>query len=230
MPDNTTDNVMQKLDWEPLHDKVYVSLRDAVMEARFQPGDRLSLRAVAGMLGVSVMPVRAAVLRLVAEKALYQAPNGTFMVPKIGQPEFDEIFFLRTELEGLAAEMAASRRTKAQLAELKSLAKDLTRSAKVGDAQSYLRINREFKFAVVRTAAAPVLLDLVQSLWMRIGPLLSHYAEDVRSQIQIDYHDDIVAAIAAGDTAGARAAMVRDISDGGAYLREAAGFVGDAEE
>ena len=219
-----TKNVMQKISWEPLHDKVYISLRDALMEAQFKPGEQLSLRAVAGMLGVSVMPVRAAVLRLVAEKAVVQAANGTFVVPELAQKEFDEIFFLRANLEGLAAELAASRCSKKWARELQSIAAKLTRVAQANDPVSYLRINREFKFAVVQAADAPVLLDLVQSLWMRVGPFMSRYAEDLPSQISIDYHDDIVSAIVSGDGAAARKAMERDIEDGVAYLRQVADF------
>lgn len=225
----TTDNVLQKVDWEPLHDKVYGRLRDALMEAQFKPGTRLSLRSIAKILGVSVMPVRAAFLRLVAEKALHQTANGQFMVPKIEQPEFDEIVFLRAELEGIAAELAATRRSTAQVAELKSIAKKLTRAAEANDAPTYLRLNRDFKFTVVRAAMSPVLHDLVESLWMRVGPFMSHYAKDIRHQIKIDRHDDVVAAVVSGEPAIARDAMARDIVDGAAFLREAAGFEPQSE-
>ncbi len=68
---------LKKLNWEPMHDTVYSGIRDAIVGAQFEPGQKLSLRAIAGELGVSAMPVRAAVLRLVAKKAW----NGTFSLP-----------------------------------------------------------------------------------------------------------------------------------------------------
>ncbi len=64
---------LKKLNWEPMHDTVYSGIRDAIVGAQFEPG----LRAIAGELGVRAMPVRAAVLRLVAKKAW----NGTFSLP-----------------------------------------------------------------------------------------------------------------------------------------------------
>lgn len=217
-------NALAKVDWEPLHDKVYGSLREALMEARFEPGAQLSLRAIAEMLGVSVMPVRAAVLRLVAEKAVHQASNGHFLVKKIEPDEFDDIVWLRAELEGMAAERAASLRTAQELKALKALAKELTSASKANDAPAYLRVNRAFKFAVVTAAHSQVLLDLVESLWMRIGPFMSLYATDIRHQVKIDRHGDAVKAIAAGNGAAARKAIARDITDGAEFLRKAAGF------
>ncbi len=79
---------LKKLNWEPMHDTVYPSIRDAIMGAQFEPGQKLSLRAITGELRVSVMPVRAAVLRLVAEKALEQARHGTFSLPWLSQTSF----------------------------------------------------------------------------------------------------------------------------------------------
>ena len=179
MKSKARGKVLRKIEWEPLHDKVYGRLRDALMESQFQPGTQLSLRATSEMLGVSVMTVRAAVLRLVAEKALHQAPNGNFFVPKIEQAEFDEIVFLRVELEGIAAELAASRYTEPQLAQLKAIAKSLTRAAKDNNASTYLKTNRGFKFAVVSAAHAPVLGDLIAALWMRFVRSygLNHWVE-----------------------------------------------------
>ncbi len=72
---------LKKLNWEPMHNRVYSSIRDAIMGAQFEPGQKLSLRAITGELRVSVMPVRAAVLRLVAEKALEQARHITPSLP-----------------------------------------------------------------------------------------------------------------------------------------------------
>ena len=224
MAGNRTADALGMVDWEPLHDKVYGRIRDALMEAQFEPDAKLSLRSIAEQLGVSVMPVRAAVLRLVAEKAVYQSANGHFRVPKLEQPEFDDIVFLRAELEGLAAERAAALRTASELSQMKSAAKDLTRASKANDASTYLQANRSFKFLVVSAARMPVLQDLIESLWMRIGPFMSHYATDIRHQHEIDQHDNVVKSIEKGDGAAARKAMARDIIAGAGFLRNAAEF------
>jgi DNA-binding GntR family transcriptional regulator len=214
-----SDGVLEKLSWEPMHDLVYTRLRSALMLARFEPASQISLRAVAKMLDVSVMPVRVAVLRLVAEKALVQAANGSFHVPQLTEAEFDEIVFLRSELEGLAAELAAARRQDSDLAMLSELADHLTEAAELDDSEAYGARNRDFKFAVIGLAQAPVLRDLIESLWVRIGPVMQLYSRNARHQLTIDTHHEVVAAIAAGNGAEARKAIRQDIMDGAAFLR-----------
>ena len=46
-----------------LRDKVYESLREALTAGRFQPGQKLTFRFIAGTLGVSLTPVREAIRR-----------------------------------------------------------------------------------------------------------------------------------------------------------------------
>jgi DNA-binding GntR family transcriptional regulator len=224
MKKKTIDNPLKKISFESLHDQVYKQLQDALMLARFQPGSQVSLRATAEMLGVSVMTVRVAVLRLVAENALHQMPNRNFLVPKIDQSEFEEIVYLRTKLEGIAARLAASRRTPEQLTSLTSAARRLTQAGLDGEAETYLRANRDFKLGVVEAAQAPVLESLVVSLWVRFGPFMSHFTKSIHHQLDSDYQNEIVAAIAAGDGAAANEIMVRDITEGAEFLRRSAGF------
>ena len=57
-----------------LGDAAYLHLRELLMSGRVAPGERLSLRSLAGALGVSMMPVREAVTRLVADHALEVRP------------------------------------------------------------------------------------------------------------------------------------------------------------
>ncbi|MDP3241084.1 MAG: GntR family transcriptional regulator, partial [Reyranella sp.] len=52
-----------------LRQQVYASLREALTSGRFAPGQKVTFRYVAGVLGVSLTPVREAMRRLVAEGA-----------------------------------------------------------------------------------------------------------------------------------------------------------------
>ena len=53
-----------------VHDQVYDAIRQALITGKIAPGVGVSLRSLAAELGVSPMPVRDAVRRLVAERAL----------------------------------------------------------------------------------------------------------------------------------------------------------------
>src|SRR5579872_5801124 len=55
--------------------KVYRTLARGLMSGMFKPGEAVTLRTLATRLGTSAMPVREAVSRLIAERALVLLPN-----------------------------------------------------------------------------------------------------------------------------------------------------------
>lgn len=85
---------------QTLSANVYDQLRDLVMSGQMMPGEQISLRSAAAALGVSVMPVREAMQRLVAEQALELTPSRTLRVPRMTAAQFKEITVIRTNLEG----------------------------------------------------------------------------------------------------------------------------------
>ena len=74
-------NLVEPLDRQTLGERAYAKLADLLISGRLAPGEKLSLRAAADVLGVSIMPVREAVSRLVADKALEVTPNRAVRVP-----------------------------------------------------------------------------------------------------------------------------------------------------
>ena len=94
-----------------LQQRVYEDLRAKLIGGAFAPGESLSLRRIAVASGVSPMPVREAVKRLISEGAIELLPNRTIAVPKLRRRDFIELTSVRTMLEGYAAELAAARAT-----------------------------------------------------------------------------------------------------------------------
>jgi DNA-binding GntR family transcriptional regulator len=213
-----TESKLKKLSRDPLHERTYSELRDAIMSAAFAPGDRLTVRGIAAQFGISAMPVRAAFARLIAEKAVVQNANGTIEIPHMTREHYRELIMLRALLEGRAAEIAASRITPEELEALRLLGDRLTEASKAADAKAYITLNQKFKFAVVAAAKSPVLAELVEQLWMRVGPFMRFYAADVHIQHELDKHVEAVGAMARGDAAAARLAIERDILDGAEFL------------
>ena len=188
------------------------------MSARFAPGDRLTVRGIAAEFGVSAMPVRAAFSRLIAEKAVVQNASGTIEIPHMTREHYRELIMLRALLEGRAAEIAALRITPAELKDLKSIGEKLTKASKSGDADAYITLNQKFKFAVVASAKSPVLGELVERLWLQVGPFMRFYAAEVHVQHELDRHMEAIDSMARGDAVAARQAIERDIIDGAEFL------------
>jgi len=65
------------------HESVYRTMRERILIGGFPPGMAVTLRGLADMLGVSVMPVRDAVRRLIAERALTMQDNRRVRVPEM---------------------------------------------------------------------------------------------------------------------------------------------------
>lgn len=99
----------------------------------------------------------------------------------------------------------------------------LTQASLVGDARGYVDANKKFKFAIVEAAGSEPLTDLVERLWLQVGPFMHLYQTDVRHQVKIDRHEQIVDAIEKGDGPAARREVERDIRDGMDFLLEKTG-------
>ncbi len=81
-------HLVEPLDRQTLGERAYAQLADLLISGRLAPGEKLSLRAAADVLGVSIMPVREAVSRLVADRALEVAPNRAVRVPMMTAAQF----------------------------------------------------------------------------------------------------------------------------------------------
>ncbi|WGD29579.1 GntR family transcriptional regulator [Ancylobacter sp. WKF20] len=220
----TEQVVFEKLERDPLHERVHRELRSAIIAARFAPGQKLTVRAISAAFGVSTMPVRAAFARLAAEKAVTALANGTISIPLLTRAQFDELIELRILLEGVATEKAARLITPEAIEALTRIASGLNEAAQANNADGYLQLNQQFKFTVFQAARAPALEDLIERLWLQIGPFMRHYAADIRGQRDTDQYEAVITALRRADGRAARAAMEADVAGGAAFLKRTAVF------
>jgi len=201
-------------------DSTYATLRQWVTVGRFLPGERLKIREVALALGVGTMPVRAALLRLSAEGALRHSPNCGVSVPRLSKAEFDDVLQNRLLLEGEAAERGALRLSANDRTQLRALLALMAQALAVKDAKAYLDANETFHLVLYRAAGSPLLLSLIETVWLKVGPLSNQLFDDNAALAVLnDAHDDLMGALDAGDAAGARRALERDLFVAGQFLR-----------
>jgi DNA-binding GntR family transcriptional regulator len=219
---------LSSIDAVPLHEKVYLELVEALMSGHFAPGQKLTSRKLAAELGTSDMPVRSALSRLQSLRALSALPNGSMEVPLMTAERFRQLVEARIVLEGAATEAAAGLINGHNLRTVRRNCNDLTNAARAGDIGLYLRSNYEFKFSIYRHCGNDQMIFLIETLWMQVGPFLRSYAGVFEGTLlgilEIDYHEDAVAALGAKDAARARDAIVRDLREGAAYLLGTARF------
>lgn len=203
----------------PLHENVYQEIRRSLITGQFQPGEAVTLRGLAGKLGTSAMPVREALRRLVAERALDLGANRTARVPIVTSAKYAEICEVRIALEGLAAEKAALLIADAELDRIDRLCAEVSAAAESHDAATYFAKNQEMHFSVYRAARSPLLLDMIEGIWLRVGPTLNYLFHDIRfAGRAAATNAPIVDALRSRQGSAARAAITHDISHAMVWL------------
>jgi len=212
------------LERRTLGDAVYVHLRELLMSGRVSPGERLSLRTLAGALGVSMMPVREAVTRLVADGALEVAPQRAVRVPVMNVAQFRELAAIRVEIEGFAAELAARAGTADNIETIATAEKAFRTEAgkKRPDLPRAVALNKDFHFAVYDAAGLPALVEIIGGLWLKIGPIINLDLRENPDRLAtggaVRFHAETLMAIRRRDGAAARAGIASDISGTAAFL------------
>ena len=192
----------------------YDALRRLILTGKLAGGDKLTLRGLAGQLDIGLTPVRDAIRRLSAERALEVSATGVVRLPVIGRAELDELRTARIPLETALARMAARRIDKDTLDGLAQTEQAKRYAQSQGDVFAALDANFEFHFSIYRVAAAPLILSLVDQLWLRMGPLLRVYAErrgDDEMAAGANFHGGLLAALHQRDEAEAARIMAEDI-------------------
>lgn len=218
------------LDELPLEEQAYRRLRLALMEGVFSPGEKLSIRRIAGALGTSPMPARAALRRLATEQAVDAMPSGTVQVPCLTRSAFQEVSAIRAELEPLAIRLAARRLDAATLDLLQAVVADHDAARAAGRPEVYLKKDREFLFGLYRQAGAPMLIGMIEALWLRRGPLFwdARWVLMARPPEAAHRHDLILAALRRGDGDAAAQELKTEIERMTAFLSAALPFDGEA--
>lgn len=207
------------LETETLSDRVYRQLRRALKSGAYKPGEKITNRAVAAALSVSLTPVREAMARLVSEGGLAMIGPKTVIVPRLSTEDYEEIFNVRFALEGMAAEAAASQVDAAFIDELEAIHLAFTARRAVGDFPAALELNEKFHFALYARSRQSRLVGIIENLWVSFGPSLSLiYPKFGESEDGVTPHSEAISALRRGRPKEVRAAIEHDLTVGRAKI------------
>ncbi|MEQ8923391.1 MULTISPECIES: GntR family transcriptional regulator [Roseobacteraceae] len=205
---------------ESIQHRIYVELRTALMTGAFVPGRPMPIQELADSFGTSTMPVREALRRLVAEQALQIQRNRTVLVPLLTEERLQDLLKVRKVVEGSAVEWAAPNIDEDEIRTLEDLCGEISRSAEKGETRDYLIKNRTFRFMIYEKSGSPTLLPIIESLWLQIGPFLNLMYFEGKLDSNIEYFEQLIAALRAGDAKEARAALDRDMEVAAQFMLE----------
>lgn len=204
-----------------VHEHVFEKVREAIISGQFSPGDAISVRKLASQYGVSAMPAREAIRRLVAMGALEMTETRRITLASMSQKKLSEIRRGRLALEPMLAiealkQVQTNAKNKRLLIEkLTRLDDELDLAIESGDASAYARKNSEFHFLLYRASESDVILGLVESLWLQFGPIMRVIiGRSGTAWFEDDKHKKAVDAIRDGDPKTLGLAITEDITDG----------------
>lgn len=200
---------------------VYNELKQCFMIGEFVPGQRLTLPELAESFGTSQMPVREATNRLIVARAIEGAPRRSLRVPEATTRRLDMLLPLRLQLEGEATRLAVQRGCISAVTELQAINAEMDIQSQSKDIKAYLRLNQRFHFTVYQNCGNSDLVDLIELLWMRYGPLLNVVrSTGALSRTGHKWHAEIVDGIMQNNPDKAATALRADILDAAESIRE----------
>lgn len=217
-----------------LTDRAYVFVHDKLTGGQLPAGSRLSNRAVAKELGVSLTPVRGAFNRLISEGLLDYHPGLGVFVPDASRREIEEIYEFRETLECAAVTKASGRLSQEALEDIQrvldegaALIEELEhagREARDRDKLEKWRLaDGEFHVAYLRAAGNRRMLQAVEDLRVRAQVVCHRLTTEpfetlIRTQQE---HCRILDALRRGDAEEARRVMAEHVRNGRRLALEA---------
>ncbi len=188
----------------------YSLILEAIDAGTYSPGDRLVESELAERFGVSRTPIREALQRLETQSLLTR-DGRSLIVASLDHNQMAELYVVRTELEGLAARLAAQHATPEEIRVLREMVEE--DRALLGDPQALARANRRFHKQIHLASHNRYLVQQLDLVHRSMALLAStSLAAEGRGDRALAEHDRIVACLEAHDGDGAYEALKVHIS------------------
>ncbi len=188
-------------------------IRDGILQGRLRPGERLKEDMIARELAVSRTPVREAIAMLQAEGLIEAPQHRGAQVRSYSPSELEEIYDLRSILEGYAARRAATRITDAEITRLRRSCEAMEK-LRPDDLEHLVLQNGIFHDTILDAADAGRLTAMVTQV--RAVPLVyqsyAWYTPD-QLQLSLEYHWRVLAALERHDARRAERDMRHHLSN-----------------
>ncbi|MBC7736228.1 MAG: GntR family transcriptional regulator [Candidatus Saccharibacteria bacterium] len=191
-----------------LAQKVYASLREAILSLSYRPGDVLRKPEICEVLGVSRSPVSEAVARLAAEHMVVVVPQAGTYVARLSLREIREGAFLREALELAAVERVALAVTEDQVVQLRRNLRVQEALLQDGDVAGFYQTDAQMHELILSFTGFRRVASLAETSWVHVNRARQLILpQPGRVEDTLVEHQQIVAAIEARDVARARAAV-----------------------
>ena len=198
---------------QQLSEQIAARLREEVMSGDLRPGDFIRVESLAQRLGVSITPVREALLLLNGEDVVRLIPRRGFVVAPLSRVDVEDLFQLQSQLAGQLVARAVRSMSPETLSALKALNAQLELAVEQGAADQIESLEYLFHRTINVSADSRKLAYVLRSasgyLPRRFFTADAHWRRAVKED-----HAVILQAIETGDPEAAQRAMEAHVLDG----------------
>lgn len=197
--------------------QVIDTLRSAIFDRRFAPGDRLVERELCEMLDVSRTLLREALSQLEAEGVVQIIPHRGPIVAVYTAEDAKAIYEMRAALEEMAGRYFVERATDKESKALEIAFDEMRQKYSVELGSDYLSVKAKFYAALTAGAHNPVLVEMLRLIHGRVSMLrATTLTQPGRLAASLEELSNIVKAIKARDAEAAGRACRLHVENAGA--------------
>jgi DNA-binding GntR family transcriptional regulator len=199
-----------------LKDQAYERIKQRLLDNDYPPGSFLSERSLAGNLGMSKTPVKAALERLEAEGFITVSPQQGIVVRELSVREIADQYEVRAALESYTLRTIAGRLTPQQIAKIQI---NLTAQAQLrgtGDVAKGMALDAAFHIQFAEFAGNAEIRRVIVQLREKMQRVITQVFRlcPTRMDTSYDEHAAIAAAVIDGDGNLAAELLVRHLELG----------------
>ncbi|MGV9801680.1 GntR family transcriptional regulator [Mycobacterium sp. NPDC003449] len=214
------ERIMPEISWRK-QDWAYAQVRDWIISGELEPGTRIDQEELAGRIGISRIPLREALARLIGEGFLSDAPHRRLVVTELSIFDARDIYCGRRNLESALAGEAA-RNAAAASEQLQQVAATLAQAETLldrGDAAEFRSLDRAFHEGIYAMADMPKTFGAASAMYGMSERYVRFYLSD-GSRIATSHaeHVKIFKAVKSGDADSASELTCSHVATGLALL------------
>ncbi|MDR5750799.1 MULTISPECIES: GntR family transcriptional regulator [unclassified Caballeronia] len=188
-------------------------IRAAILEHRLAPGAKLTEAQLCEVFEVKRGTVRQALAQLAGERLVDLEPNRGAFVASPTLQEVHEVFEMRRIIEMAVVERICSGHGTRRLKSISSTIGRERRAFESHDFTAWIRLSGEFHTELAALTGNTVLCECLSGLVARSTLISALYESLGKSSCSFEDHEEILAALDAGDSAKATELMARHLRD-----------------
>jgi DNA-binding GntR family transcriptional regulator len=185
---------IKTIDRPVLRDKIYESLKKAIITLELEPGKRILDKDLAAEFGVSRTPVREALKRLEDEGLVESLPGSQTRITKINLEEARNAFTVVAALNSLAARLAIPQISTEEIERMEAKNSELQKALEEKDIIRAVEADDQFHHILLKASHNPEIEIALERIMPKIRRLEFSKFSSVDGHHSLEQHRQIIAA------------------------------------